>query len=69
MTTKKITVISNYTKKMTTMRSRDGRSVSKRQWLAAQERCCCAGDDYLRAVDTGASYTVYDGSEPIAVID
>ena len=51
------------------MRSRDGRSVSKRQWLAAQERCCCAGDDYLRAVDTGASYTVYDGSEPIAVID
>ena len=69
MSAKKILIRTHYGKTETTIRISDGRTVTKRQYVAALDRCNGGEGDYLeRCGGDGDDIPVFDGARAWAII-
>ena len=69
MSAKKILIRTHYGKNETTIRLSDGRTATKRQYVAALNRCNGGEGDYLeRCGGDGDDIPVFDGARAWAII-
>ena len=68
MSVKKILVRTHYGKNKTAIRLSDGRTATKRQYVAALNRCNGGAGDYLERCGDVADIPVFDGERAWAII-
>ena len=68
MSVKKILVRTHYGKNKTAIRLSDGRTATKRQYVAALNRCNGGAGDYLERCGDVADIPVFDGDLVWAII-
>ena len=68
MSAKKILIRTHYGKNETTIQLSDGRTATKRQYVAALDRCNGGEGDYLERCGGDGDIPVFDGARAWAII-